>query len=233
MPGLEARFTVSEVFAFTAVLLFGPEAGAVTLALDSLVLAWHRRMQLNKAAFNFGNLTLAVWVSGTLFFRVSGIDRLLGGGGPAAELLVPLALLGTTYFVVNTGLLAVAIGIDTAASPLLLWRRHFLALAPGYAASASLALLLVLALQTVHLVGVRAAGAAAAGLLLHVPVLVRTGRGREGPPRQAQHAVSVHGGDARHRNRRQGRSHPRAHPARPARRDGPGTRARGQGRRKR
>ena len=33
-----------------AVLLFGPEAGAVTLALDSLVLAWHRRMPLDKAA---------------------------------------------------------------------------------------------------------------------------------------------------------------------------------------
>jgi putative nucleotidyltransferase with HDIG domain len=152
IPGLEARFTVSEVFAFTAVLLFGPEAGAVTLALDSLVLAWHRRMQLNKAAFNFGNLTLAVWISGTLFFWASGVDRLLGRGGPAAELLVPLALLATTYFLVNTGLLAVAIGIDTAASPLLLWRRHFFALAPGYAASASLALLLVLALQAVHFV---------------------------------------------------------------------------------
>jgi putative nucleotidyltransferase with HDIG domain len=150
IPGLDARFTVSEVFAFTAVLLFGPEAGAVTLALDSLVLAWHRRMHLNKAAFNFGNLTLAVWVSGTLFFRVSGAGRLLGGAGSAVELLLPLALLGTTYFLVNTGLLAVAIGIDTATSPLQLWRRHFFALAPAYAASASLALLLVLALQTVH-----------------------------------------------------------------------------------
>ena len=61
-PALEATFTVSEVFAFTSVLLFGPEAGAVTLALDSLVLAWHRRMTPDKAAFNFGNLTLAVWV---------------------------------------------------------------------------------------------------------------------------------------------------------------------------
>jgi putative nucleotidyltransferase with HDIG domain len=150
IPGLDARFTVSEVGAFTAVLLFGPEAGGVTLALDSLVLAWHRRMKLEKAAFNFGNLTLAVWVSGTLFFGVSGVDRLLGGSGHAAELLVPLALLGATYFLVNTGLLAVAIGIDTATSPVVLWRRHFLALAPGYAASASLSLLLVLALQTVH-----------------------------------------------------------------------------------
>jgi putative nucleotidyltransferase with HDIG domain len=150
IPGVDARFTVSEVFAFTAVLLFGPEAGGVTLALDSLVLAWHRRMKLEKAAFNFGNLTLAVWISGTLFFRASGVDPLLGGSGPAAELLVPLALLGATYFLVNTGLLAVAIGIDSTTSPLVLWRRHFIALAPGYAASASLALLLVLALQTVH-----------------------------------------------------------------------------------
>jgi uncharacterized membrane protein len=34
VPGVEATFTVSEVFAFTSVLLFGPENGAVTLALD-------------------------------------------------------------------------------------------------------------------------------------------------------------------------------------------------------
>ena len=50
VPGVEATFTVSEVFAFASVLLFGPEAGAVTLALDSLVLAWHRRMGVDKAA---------------------------------------------------------------------------------------------------------------------------------------------------------------------------------------
>ena len=61
VPGVEATFTVSEVFAFTSVLLFGPEAGAVTLALDCLVLAWHRRMGPDKAAFNFGTLTLAAW----------------------------------------------------------------------------------------------------------------------------------------------------------------------------
>ena len=57
---VEATFTVSEVFAFVSVLLFGPEAGAVTLALDSLVLAWHRRMGVDKPVFNFANLTFAV-----------------------------------------------------------------------------------------------------------------------------------------------------------------------------
>jgi hypothetical protein len=66
VPSRDDSFTVSEVFAFSSVLLFGPEAGAVTLALDSLVPAWHRRTPLDKAIFNFGNLTLAVWLSAYL-----------------------------------------------------------------------------------------------------------------------------------------------------------------------
>ena len=149
VPGVEATFTVSEIFAFTSVLLFGPEAGAVTLALDCLVLAWHRRMGLEKAAFNFANLTLAVWTSGTLFFAVSGTQPLLDGG-QAAPLIGPLALLALTYFLVNTGLIAAAIGLETGTGPLVIWLRHFSRLAPGYAASASLAFLLVVALKQVH-----------------------------------------------------------------------------------
>ena len=153
VPGVDATFTVSEVFAFASVLLFGPEAGAVTLALDSLVLAWHRRMPIEKAAFNFGNLTLAVWLSGTLFFTAAGVAPLLHAPAEAAtRLLLPLALLAGTYFAVNTGLIAVAIGLQQGASPVVIWRRHFLRLVPGYLASASLALLLVVALRQVHLV---------------------------------------------------------------------------------
>ena len=86
VPGVEATFTVSEVFAFASVLLFGPEAGAVTLALDSLVLAWRRRMGVDMAVFNFANLTFAVWTSGSLFFAVSGVAPLLPGGQAAGRL---------------------------------------------------------------------------------------------------------------------------------------------------
>lgn len=150
VPGVEARFTLSEVFAFTAVLLFGPEAGAVMLALDSLVLAWQRRLPVKKAAFNFGNLTLAVWLSGTLFFAVSGVTPLLGQDTRAGGLILPLMLLATGYFLVNTGLIAGAIGLETGSSGVVIWQRHFLRLAPGYLASASLALLLVAALEQVH-----------------------------------------------------------------------------------
>jgi putative nucleotidyltransferase with HDIG domain len=150
VPSLEASFTVSEVFAFSSVLLFGPEVGAVTLALDSLVLAWQRRLPVDKAIFNFGNLTFAVWLSGTLFFRASGAEPLFGNGGPAAALIAPLGLFAATYFLVNTGLIAIAIGLQTGGSPVQIWRTHCIRLGSGYAASASLALLLVAALAQVH-----------------------------------------------------------------------------------
>jgi putative nucleotidyltransferase with HDIG domain len=150
VPSADAHFTVTEVFAFSSVLLFGPEAGAVTLALDSLVLAWQRRFTVQQTCFNFGNLTLACWLSGSLFFQVSGAYPLFGHGGPSATLIVPLALLAAAYFVVNTGLTAIAIGLQSNASPVVIWWKHFVRLSPGYAASASLALLLVAALAQVH-----------------------------------------------------------------------------------
>ena len=150
IPSLEARFTVSEVFAFGSVMLFGPEAGTVTLALDGLVLAWHRRFRADRACFNFGNLSLAVWISGSIFFAVSGAEPLFGNAGRAGQLVLPLGLFALTYFALNTGLVAIAVGLEKSVTPLAIWRAHFVPLAPGYAASASVALLLVAALQQAH-----------------------------------------------------------------------------------
>ena len=65
VPSTSAYFSPSEMFAFTCVLLFGPEAGAITLAFDSLVLGWQRRLRPAQMLFNFGNLALSVWIAGT------------------------------------------------------------------------------------------------------------------------------------------------------------------------
>jgi putative nucleotidyltransferase with HDIG domain len=150
IPSINSTLSVSEMFGFTCVLLFGPEAAAVTLALDSLVLGWRRRMTREQVLFNFGNLTLAVWISGAIFFAVAGVPPLLGSNSPPGGLLLPLALLATSYFIVNSGLTAVAIALDAREHPLKVWRDHFLWLAPSYAAGASVALLLVVALHQVH-----------------------------------------------------------------------------------
>jgi putative nucleotidyltransferase with HDIG domain len=151
VPGVKAFFAVSEIFTFCCVLLFGPEAGAVTLALDAVVLGWHQRMGLLKTSFNLGALAFSVWLSGTLFFTWSGVEPLFGHAAPTLTLIVPLALLAGSFYAINTGLIAGAIAAETGNHPFEIWRTHFAWLAPGYAASASVALLFVGTLQQVGL----------------------------------------------------------------------------------
>ena len=150
VPSVEAHFSPSEMFTFASVLLFGPEAGAITLAADSVIIAWQRRLTLPQTLFNFGNLTLSVWISGTLFFLTAHVDPLFKEMAPSGGLMLPLGVLAGSYFVVNSGLTASAIALAKRRSPLAVWREHFMWLGPGYGAGACVALLLVVALHQVH-----------------------------------------------------------------------------------
>jgi putative nucleotidyltransferase with HDIG domain len=151
VPSVEAHFTPSEMFTFTIVLLFGPEAGAITLAADSLLIRWQRKLTVQQTLFNVGNLTLSVWISGTLFFLTARVDPLFRAEMvPSGGLILPLGVLALTYFAVNSGLTATAIAVAKRRPVVTVWREHFLWLGPGYAAGACVALLFVVALHQVH-----------------------------------------------------------------------------------
>jgi putative nucleotidyltransferase with HDIG domain len=150
IPSIDALLSVSEVFAFSCVLLFGPEMGALTVAVDGLLLSYRARHSGAQTAFNFGNLTLSVWLSGKLFFLAAGIQPLFRAPSTSSEMILPLALLAGTYFTLNSGLTATVIALESKQSPFKVWRHHFMGLAPTYAAGASVALLLVVALRQVH-----------------------------------------------------------------------------------
>ena len=150
VPSVDARFSVSEMFAFASVLLFGPATGAVTLSIDTLFIAYRQRLRPAQALFNFGNLTLAVFASGSVFFFVASTAPLSNQSVATEVLVLPLALMTAVYFGINSGLIAIAIGFQKNLRPFDVWRTHFMALGPGYAAGASGALLLVAALRQVH-----------------------------------------------------------------------------------
>ena len=150
VPSVNARLSVSEIFAFTCVLLFGPEAAAVTLAIDALLLSLRWRYTPAQTFFNFGNLPLSIWCAGTLFFAASGLNPLFRSSAADGSVLLPLGAMTCAYFLLNSTLTAVAVALDSRQPPLAIWREHFMWLAPGYAAGASVALLLVVALRQVH-----------------------------------------------------------------------------------
>src|SRR5215471_3938518 len=104
IPSIESRFSLCEVFGLASVMLFGPEVGAVTLALDGLRISAAFRMNRVQTVFNFSNLGLSIWIAGKLFFLLSGTGPLFHAPVPPASIAVSLAALASAYFLINSGL---------------------------------------------------------------------------------------------------------------------------------
>jgi putative nucleotidyltransferase with HDIG domain len=174
VPSLLALLSVSEMFAFTCVLLFGPAAGTLTLALDGVILSLRRKHRAHRALFNASELAISMWVSSHLFFTLAGVGPLYGQPLTLGTILLPVGAMAITYFVLNSGLVSTAIGLEFGQAPLTIWRQHFAWLVPNYLAGAAISLLLLVALQQ--------AGLSAVALILPLLLLsyltVRTSLGR-------------------------------------------------------
>ena len=154
VPSLEARVSVSEAFAFASVLLFGPHVGVVTLALDGIRVSFHWKMKAEQTLFNFANLGLSMFAGATLFYLSSGLQPLFTGPPPPAAVALHLGLMTATYFAVNSGLTAAAVGLSSGRPVRSVWLKHYWPLIPGYIAAASVSLLLVLAFREVQMLAV-------------------------------------------------------------------------------
>jgi len=150
VPSIDSRLSISELFAFACVLQFGPEAGAITLALDGIFVSIRHRLTLAQSAFNFAMLLVSVWTSGIVFFALAGTRPFYVGDDVTARVIVPLGAMTATYFGINSGLTATVVAFSSRGRIAEIWREHFLPLLPSYFAAASVALLLAVALRVVH-----------------------------------------------------------------------------------
>src|SRR5438132_73445 len=105
LPSIPATISISETFVFASVLLFGPAAGTVTVALDGLVISFwmaKRRPEWYRALFNMAAPAISIWVAAKILFTLAGIDPLFGHESPVNLLLLPLALFALVYFGLNS-----------------------------------------------------------------------------------------------------------------------------------
>jgi putative nucleotidyltransferase with HDIG domain len=149
IPGLPARFSVSETFIFACVLLFGPAAATITIALDGFIVSYRRQHQLHRLLFNAFEGACSIWVASQVFFTLARVPPLHAVPTAPAPLILPLVALTATYFLFNSTLTALAVAFETGSSPAVLWRQHFLWLSLNYIAGASVSLLLVTAMRQV------------------------------------------------------------------------------------
>jgi putative nucleotidyltransferase with HDIG domain len=149
LPSLPATISVSETFVFTSVLLFGPAAGTLTVALDALVISlWghrKRRQPPYKSLFNVSALALTLWVSAHIFYLIFKNEPLVLHKTTAdlRTLLLPLLAFTIAYFSLNSGVIALAISLERHLSAFRIWRDNFAWLSLNYFGGASVAALLV------------------------------------------------------------------------------------------
>jgi len=125
IPSIQASISISEGFVFTSALLFGPAAATAIAAIDGLAVSlWSRRRSLLQMQFGVAESALSVSIASLLFYRLADIPPLIHHPAPLAALLIPLAALTTTYFVLNTVLAGTAVWLENGGAPTGLLRGH-------------------------------------------------------------------------------------------------------------
>ncbi len=141
-----STMSVSYAVAFVSLLVLGPHATAVVAgasAVSQCLLNRREDNPLHRTLFSVASLVLTVEGAGLAL-------RLVGSGQPASTDptigLGRLVAAATTYFVLNTGLVATAIALSTREPVMSTWHKNFLWSAPSYfigAATAAVAAALV------------------------------------------------------------------------------------------
>jgi putative nucleotidyltransferase with HDIG domain len=131
VPSMPISFSISDTFSTAAALLIGPAAGAVTAAIDGLMLSF--RMQTStrtprRILFNLAAPAIAVWLAATAFFWLADPHILSDGPWRVPRLIGLLMLFGVVNFGLSTGQVAAAVGLETRKSPVAVWREHFVGL---------------------------------------------------------------------------------------------------------
>jgi putative nucleotidyltransferase with HDIG domain len=144
VPGRPATVSVSEVFIFVSILLFGPAVPVLTAAIDGLwVSLTQRDRRLYRMLFNVAEPAISTWAAAQVFFAVARVapGSFLATSTPM--IVVATVAMAATFFMSNSGLSAIAVALETGKSAFEFWRSHALYLAVNDYAGASIAALAV------------------------------------------------------------------------------------------
>jgi putative nucleotidyltransferase with HDIG domain len=104
---------MDHVITFFMLAMFGPVWAMLTLILTTVASGIQTRTPAYKVCFNIGSLMIAAWVAAELVYRAH--LPWLGG----------LAMGALGYFLVNTGCIALVIGMLSQRSVLSVWRENY------------------------------------------------------------------------------------------------------------
>jgi signal transduction histidine kinase/FixJ family two-component response regulator len=144
---LRGDSTMSMAYAvdFTAVVLAGHDLAMLVAAsgvLAQCLIRVKTPQPVHRVAFSVASVVIAVHTASLVWTALGGDVR----GNIIFALMMPLSATATTYFAVNTMLVAGAIALSSGVSALREWNREFFWSAPAYFLSAIVAAMTALAI---------------------------------------------------------------------------------------
>ncbi len=144
--------TVSDVFVFLGLMLFGPSVAASLATIDGAVLGMRGGFRKPyKYFFNLSLLCVAAWVSGWCFHLILGVPPPLGDpvriGDDFGVFFALVGLAGLIFYTVNQGGVVLAIALASQRPLAEAWRESFFTSSLSTLAGASLAAFVFLNLE--------------------------------------------------------------------------------------
>jgi putative nucleotidyltransferase with HDIG domain len=171
IPGVNALVSASDTFFIASAMLFGPSTAMVALALDSAALTYRRGYSMKRLLFNAAQPALSLGLATWVFQALGGAP--LDQSTRITQTILPLTALTAVYFGLNSGLLAVAISLETNSPLAGVWKRLW-PLSVNYVAAASAAFCFVIVMRS----GGAMAALAVAPLVVVLHLTLRSITGR-------------------------------------------------------
>jgi len=146
IPSLKTSVSVTDVFVCSALGAFGAMPACLVAAAGVLGSSVGKQRHRNPVhiAFNIGNVIFSTAVAATAYLLVGGV-----AGAPIGSQILPLVSATTIYFLLNTGLVATAVTLDTKRSFMATWRESVLWTAASAYAGLTMAAFLLWVIQIV------------------------------------------------------------------------------------
>ena len=143
-PRFKTELSATHPFVLLAAAVLGPLDAMIVavIGLTGVFVRPGRRLDPMRTAFNLGAVTLASAAASWAFFVTGGQV-----GGSLWVSFGPLAAATAAYFLVNTGLVTVAIAFQQHTPVMVVWRETFQWTAVSYFTGLTLAAVMIIALQ--------------------------------------------------------------------------------------
>ena len=126
VPGIDTRFSLSDVLSFTSILLFGVDKAVVVSGIDALIASRFNRGDANAASrtlFNVAASAIAVWIPGTLVAAIA--PGVAFEGSALWWSVLAVAAMVASYSLLSTGLVAIVLALTHGTGVREVWRKNF------------------------------------------------------------------------------------------------------------